>query len=138
MKSVTTPSGASDLTADTIELSLPGHPRHLSAARAVAASLGADLGFDVDEIDDLRLAVDEALSVLLDRTGADDDRRLVVRFGTGADGVIVSMRCDPPLPALDADDLDELAVRILTAVTDSFETSGGGLTVTKRTTRDGA
>ena len=45
----------------------------------VAASLGADAGLTVDEIEDLRLGVNEAVSVL-----ADVDATAGVRLGCGS------------------------------------------------------
>ena len=53
--------------------------RHASTVRVVAASLGADAGLTVDEIEDLRLGVNEAVSVLAD-VDAPTGARLRVRF----------------------------------------------------------
>jgi serine/threonine-protein kinase RsbW len=51
---------------DAVRLSLPADVRYLRLARLTAAGLAGDLGFDVREIEDLRIAVDEACAVLLD------------------------------------------------------------------------
>lgn len=48
-----------------VRLRLAGHQRYIRVARAVASSLAAARGFDVDEIDDLRIAVDELCNALL-------------------------------------------------------------------------
>jgi hypothetical protein len=44
---------------EVIEISLPGSVDLVVIARFTAATVGARAGFDLDEIDDLRLAVDE-------------------------------------------------------------------------------
>jgi hypothetical protein len=44
---------------ETIELSFPAHPDLVVLARFAAATVAARAGFDVEEIEDLRLAVDE-------------------------------------------------------------------------------
>ena len=59
-------SGANGRSPEFVELDLPLAHRHASTVRVVAASLGADAGLTVDEIEDLRLGVNEAVSVLAD------------------------------------------------------------------------
>ncbi|MGA3214896.1 MAG: ATP-binding protein [Acidimicrobiales bacterium] len=44
---------------ETIELSFPAQPGLVVLARFAAATMAARAGFDVEEIEDLRLAVDE-------------------------------------------------------------------------------
>ncbi|HWC68799.1 MAG TPA: hypothetical protein VG478_12085 [Acidimicrobiales bacterium] len=48
-----------------VRLRLAGHQRYIRVARAVSSSLAAARGFDVEEIDDLRIAVDELCTALL-------------------------------------------------------------------------
>jgi len=136
MRDVTATAPRQPAAGDVVELSFPHDTKHVATARAVAASLGAEAGLDVDEIDDLRLAVDEALSVVIDRPAA-DQARLVVRFTATADSVTARVGCEPAAESFGRDDLDDLAVRILGAVTDSFEAVDGTITVTKRSSRDG-
>ncbi len=76
-----------DVSESPVRLHLAAHQRYLRVARAAAASLGAANGFDVEEIDDLRIAVDELCSALLelgDSSGitlelADQDGAIIVR-----------------------------------------------------------
>jgi len=136
MNDVSTSSSPREIdTGGAVELSFPAQGRHAAAARSVAAALAAEAGFDVDEIDDLRLAVDEAVSVMIDRAGP--DARLTVWFHGADREISARVACQPPVADFSASDLDELAVRILTAVTDGFEVADGALTVTRCSTRDG-
>ena len=127
----TDPPHSDDAPAEVIELELPLHHRHASTVRVVAASLAADAGFTVDEIEDLRLGVNEAVSVLADVDAAygarlhlkfamSDASMTVYASRSGIDGVVT------------IDDVDELAVRILRAVVDDFRVDGGGFVVVKR------
>ena len=52
---------------DHFEVIVPLRTRYASTVRMIAASLGAEAGFTVDEIDDLRLALDEVFSLLAER-----------------------------------------------------------------------
>lgn len=61
-------STASDVSTAPFELTLelPAVPRSVRPARAVIAALATDLGMDLDEIDDLRVALQESLAIVLD------------------------------------------------------------------------
>ncbi|MEE8602586.1 hypothetical protein [Euzebya tangerina] len=48
-----------------ISLSIPGHVDHLPVLRATAASVAARARLTLDQLEDVRLAVDEAASTLL-------------------------------------------------------------------------
>ena len=53
--------------AATCELRLPADSAYLSVLRTATAGLAARLDFTLDEIEDLRIAVDEACAMLLPR-----------------------------------------------------------------------
>ncbi len=73
---------------DTVDVSVPLRPRHASVLRTIAATLGADAGFSIDEIDDLRLGISEVFTILVDGAGA--DARVTVRFHVDTDAVTVT------------------------------------------------
>lgn len=118
--------------ADHVELDVPLASRYASTVRAVAASVGAELGFSVDDIDDLRLGVNEAVSILSD---VDDPSgaRLHIRFEFA--GTAITVRCSRhgvDEPVVDTD-FDVLARRILDAVVDEYSVDESGqITVVKR------
>ena len=84
------PAGPGDVVSDLVEIRLPASSAYLSVLRTATAGLAARLDFTLDEIEDLRIAVDEACAILLPRDGA--SRELTCRFelGEGALGVTVS------------------------------------------------
>ena len=55
----TAPPGGRD-TADYVQVKMPAESAYLSVLRTAAAGLAARLDFTLDEIEDLRIAVDEA------------------------------------------------------------------------------
>ena len=71
-----TPSPVS--AAETVELSVPAHSAYLGLVRTATAGVGARLDLTIDEIEDLRLAADEAGSLVIAQ--ADDGTQLDVRF----------------------------------------------------------
>ena len=54
----------------TVHLEIPASGAYLAVARAAATGLAAQLQFTYEEIDDLRIAVDEACTQLLARRGS--------------------------------------------------------------------
>jgi hypothetical protein len=63
----------------TVRLRLPAHTRFLRLARLTATGVATDAGFDLEQIEDLRLAIDEACAVLLD-DAVDGDLDIIYRF----------------------------------------------------------
>lgn len=53
---------------ENIELSLPVNAAYVSAARLTASSIANRLGFDVDEIEDIKAAVSEACTYIIKKS----------------------------------------------------------------------
>jgi len=119
-----------DVTHDQpVRLILPASPRFLAAARLVAASLGAEAGLTVDDLDDLRLGVNEMVSLLVEATRAGgrierefevDDSQIPVRGSIDGESDVV--------------DVDDLPRRIVEAVADHHELDATSFSLTKGST----
>lgn len=57
--------------ADEIRFTVPASPRYLRLVRLLAAGVAARAGLDLDQIDDLRIAIDEVCFALVGDTGRD-------------------------------------------------------------------
>ena len=66
---------------DAVELVVPADPAYLAVLRTASAGMAARLDLDLDEIEDLRIAVDEACTLLLDGAGPADRLRSVFVLG---------------------------------------------------------
>jgi anti-sigma regulatory factor (Ser/Thr protein kinase) len=120
------------------EIDLPLSARYATTVRAVAASMAATISMSIDDIDDLRLGVNEAISVLTD---LDDDApttgRLHVRFEVESDRirVVASRSGVEDRPGVE---LDVLAERILGAVVDEYSVDDtGAFLLVKQVSADG-
>ncbi len=131
---------------DEVELSLPAKPELLSLARLTVAALAARAEFDYEEIEDLRLAIDELCSPLVSAHGPVGQLRL--RYVWDRSWLEVSCRVDgdgatADNGSADALDLDsgerELSDRILEALVDEHgsEVDGDMVTVWLRKRRPG-
>ncbi len=63
---------------DHVEIRVPASGAYVSVLRTAAAGMAARLDFTVDDIEDLRIAVDEACAVLIPL--AETDARLTASF----------------------------------------------------------
>jgi serine/threonine-protein kinase RsbW len=100
---------------DVVELSIPAKPELLSLARLAVAAVAARADFDLEEIEDLRLALDELCSPLL-ASGATGTLHLCYEWSLGALRVECTLSGTKPVPADDTE--HELSNRILDALVD--------------------
>lgn len=61
-----------------VDLTVPASSEHLRVLRLVTSALAASLGLDVDRLDDLRIAVDELCSLLIEHAPVDGRLRLTL------------------------------------------------------------
>lgn len=117
------------MTEDRVRLSLPAVPEYVRFARIVAASLAARLGFSYEEVEDLRLAVDELCHALIVAKAVPSqgapDRATVELHYTTTDVAIEVEGCLQGGPAR-GDGVSELARRILVALVDDHKTWPAG------------
>ena len=92
----------------------------------VAASLGAESGLSVDDLEDLRLGVNELVSCLID--AVDGNGRIDLELDSGDGAVTVRGEIHGGGGTAVA---DELTMRILEAVADHHELDGASFTLTK-------
>jgi hypothetical protein len=108
------------LAQERVELTLPAGSDLMALARYTAATVATRAGFDIEEIEDLRLAVDELCITLGPLPG---EAAIHLEYGRVDDLVTVVATAVVPegLEAVDAGDLgaSELAEQLLDALVDS-------------------
>ena len=102
----------------SVELTIPGDARFLRVARMVASSVATLSDFDVDAVDDLRIAVDELCGVLVERGGGSV---LELRFDVADGAVVVRGTCALGAEQVPDPDREALWTQILAVVTDRYE-----------------
>jgi len=115
-------------TRSDVELRIPADSAYLSVLRTVTAGLAARLDFTLDDIEDLRIAVDEATAMVLPQTAPNSDLSCSFFLGDGRLDIAVSARCEAPRhPSRDG-----FAWTVLSALTTSLDArvDGDKLTVT--------
>ncbi|MTK01012.1 ATP-binding protein [Micromonospora sp. CP22] len=101
---------------DIVHLTVPADGGYLSVLRTATAGLAARLQFALDEIEDLRIAVDEACAMLL--AIAARDAELDCRFSVTEDALTVEVTV-PTTPGARLPAESSFAWKVLTALTTS-------------------
>jgi serine/threonine-protein kinase RsbW len=89
-------------TKDHVQVCMPAQGAYLSVLRTATAGLAARLDFTLDEIEDLRIAVDEACAMLLPQ--AIPGTNLECAFDLGAEAMTITVSvvaAQPRIPARD-------------------------------------
>lgn len=103
---------------DEVRLAVPATPEFLRLARVTATGLASRLGFTFDEVEDLRLAIDELCYALIGskgRPGTVELRYMVLGEALEVEGV---GNFDEAVADIT---LSELSERILTALVDEHD-----------------
>jgi serine/threonine-protein kinase RsbW len=120
---------------DKVTVRLPAVGAYLSVLRTATAGLAARLDFTLDEIEDLRIAVDEACAMLLSQAVPGASLECGFTLGEDMMTIAVSVPClDPQQPASDT-----FAWTVLSALAgsvDAYVGPGDLLTIVLRKTRE--
>ena len=108
-------------TTSRAELRIPCDLRMLRLARVTAASMAADLPFTVQDIEDLRVAVDELAAAIID--SCDHGSHLLLTFESDDETVTVRGRVEG---AGEAPELHPVAADLLSMLADHHELTTEG------------
>ncbi len=107
---------------EEVRLTVPAAPSMIRVARLTAAALASQLDFSFDDVEDVKMAVDELCFALIGTKGRPGDIDLVYRLGDGDLVIEGTGRFGEEVVTPVATDL---SLQILDAVVDEHELSGG-------------
>lgn len=117
-------------TGGDVRLVVPASPEYLRLVRLTAAGMASRLGFTFDEVEDLRIAVDELCFHLLaedDRPPAVDTRTMDLVYSAAADCITITGRTGISGAVPEPSDLSE---QILDALVNEHDvTSDNGMVI---------
>lgn len=127
---------ASEGDRDVVEIRLPADGAYLSVLRTATAGLAARLDFTLDQIEDLRIAVDEACAMLLAQASPGSDLTCAFELGNDA----LEVRVSVPTESGSVPARDTFAWTVLSALAGDVDAGVGDGTVwmTLRKRRDPA
>lgn len=107
---------------DVITVELPAHSAYLSVLRTMTAGLAARADFTLEEIEDLKMAIDEACAAVLPSAVA--DAQMTCDFELSATGMRVAVSTTTNGGRLP--EPDSFAWMVLSALTDSVQATSDG------------
>lgn len=102
---------------DTISIKIPASPQYLQVVRLVAAGLASRIGFTLEDIDDLKIGVDELSAYLTGAQGREGTLEVRFAIGEGKIEITGTARLAPGDKV--RTDLTEFSQMILATVADS-------------------
>jgi len=103
---------------ETIELVLPFKAEYVSVARLTASGIANRIGFDIETIEDIKVAVAEVCNKLV-QTASKCALQYKIIFNISSNALNITFSCnDPELNGIFSDDEGELGVSIITALMD--------------------
>jgi serine/threonine-protein kinase RsbW len=106
-----------------VRLAVPAQPEYLRMTRILAAGVASRIGFTLDEVDDLRIAIDEVCFSLVGPSGRDGT--VNVRYQILPDGLLVEGEGHFVDGSQHQPLLSPLSMQILRAVTDECDLETG-------------
>jgi anti-sigma regulatory factor (Ser/Thr protein kinase) len=103
------------VSATQVQLDIPGSPEFLRLARLAAADVGSRIGMRFEDLEDLRIAVDELGFTI---TGGEPDCTLTLIFRLDDDAIRVEGTCEHRDGSFEPTDL---ARTIVAAVVDEYQ-----------------
>lgn len=107
------------MIAPDVELRLPADGGYVAVLRTATAGLAARLDFALDEVEDLRIAVDEACALLLAQARADSSLAASFWLDATSLSIDVATECVSPV----APSRDSFAWNVLSALVNSVASS---------------
>ncbi len=106
--------GPQQAVGEVVRLTVPAALEYVRIVRLTASGIASRLGLDVDEIENMRVAVDELASTVVDAASGD----LEIAFSN----VAGALRIEGRAPTDEAEiSVDDLSSQILHAVCDEYE-----------------
>lgn len=116
-----------DVDGEEVRLTMPATPQLLRVARLTAAGLAGRLGFSFDEIEDVKIAVDELCFALVGSRGRSGSLTITYRLSNGQ--LEIAGEGNFTGGAESAPAASELSAQILAAVVDHHELTRDGDTM---------
>ncbi|ADU73529.1 serine/threonine-protein kinase RsbW [Acetivibrio thermocellus AD2] len=104
---------------DKIELTLPFKAEYVSVARLVASGVCNRIGFDIETIGDIKVAISEVCSKIVSMGSKITDNYTII-YGVSENTLNVEFVCDDPsIKCIFDEEKDGLAISIITALMDN-------------------
>lgn len=117
---------------ETIELTLPVNAAYVSAARLTASSISNRMGYNIEEIEDIKAAVSEACIYLIKQCARAGQHNFKIEFNVENNILVIELKTlNQSCQQQEECDGNELGIRMIQALMDELEIDeqSGGTTI---------
>ena len=111
-------------SSEQIKLTLPVNAAYVSAARLTASSVANRLNFDIEEIEDIKVAVSEACTYIIKNPCFSSNDNFKIEFNMSKDNIKINLSVESD-KKVDIDD-DEMSLRVIKAIMNSTDINYDG------------
>lgn len=106
---------------DNVTLTLPAKSEYVSTARLTASSVANRIGFNIDEIEDIKVAVAEVCNMILSKTNSEISQYKIL-FEINSDKLIITFTGnETAMGCFESNAENEYGMYIMQALMDSVE-----------------
>jgi serine/threonine-protein kinase RsbW len=98
---------------DRISLSLPVNAAYVSAARLTASSIANRMGFNIDEIEDIKTGVSEACTYIIRRLSPNPKSNFQIQFQMKQDQMEIHIQSNGILSVKEENDMSLIMIKAL-------------------------
>ena len=108
-------------TPEVIELTLPVNSAYVSSARLTASSISNRMGFDIDDIEDIKAAVSEACISTISQCLKAGEINFHLEFFISKEGILINLTSNTNDNVVNTVDEDELGMKMIQTLMDEVE-----------------
>jgi serine/threonine-protein kinase RsbW len=116
MSNITNPSTSQEC----IELTLPSNSAYVSAARLTASSIANRMGFNTEEIEDIKAAVSEACTYIIKQTPYSISKQFKIQFKLIPNALEINLTLERPSKSNDVYGDNTLGIMMIEALMDKI------------------
>lgn len=97
---------------DVIKLKIPARGEYLSLIRLTASSVAAKMGFNIDDIDDVKVSVGEACTSIIESLNPKEESEFKIEYIVSEDSLDIEIKSKVRSERKDTEEIDEDAMEL--------------------------
>lgn len=97
---------------DVIKLKIPARGEYLSLIRLTASSVAAKMGFNIDDIDDVKVSVGEACTSIIESLNPKEESEFKIEYVVSEDSLDIEIKSKVRSERKETEEIDEDAMEL--------------------------
>ncbi|OHW61292.1 serine-protein kinase RsbW [Andreesenia angusta] len=105
---------------DVIKLKIPARGEYLSLIRLTASSIAAKMGFNIDDIDDVKVSVGEACTSIIESLNPKEESEFKIEYVVSEDSLDIEIKSKVRSEREETEEIDEDAMELASLLEDGL------------------